>query len=157
VFIDILVNLLGIIPPVKDDVSKREIRVAPLQFIEQEKNSLLIVYAGRSNDGCHGDTVDGSEAVGLVAHGILVRVMPFPGEGNAFVLEPPVTLVILFTFGRTAGDQECGIGNQDDPPLPMLPADQESPDPADPGNGPEERIFCGFPQSPQPQDVFSRY
>jgi hypothetical protein len=54
-----------------------------------------------------------------VAHRILVGVMPFP-EGDALVLETPASLAILFAFGRTAGDQECGIGNQDDSLLPML-------------------------------------
>jgi hypothetical protein len=69
--------------------------------------------------GCHGNAVDGSDAVGFVAHGILVGVMPFP-KGNALVLESPAPLVILFAFGRTAGDQECGIANQDDSLFPML-------------------------------------
>jgi hypothetical protein len=32
----------------------------------------------------------------------------------------PVSLFIPFAFGRTASDQECGIGNQDDSLLPML-------------------------------------
>jgi hypothetical protein len=80
VFIDILMDPLGVIPPVQNDVSKQKGWVAPPQFIEQEKNSLLIVHAGRGNDGCHGDAVDGSEVVGLVAHGIFVRMMPFPRE-----------------------------------------------------------------------------
>ena len=119
VFIDILVNLLGVISPVQNDVSELKVRIAPLQFIEEGKNRLLIIHAGRGNDGCHGDTCNGSEAVGLVAHWILVRMMPF-SKGNAFVLESPVPLVILFAFGRTAGHQEHGIGNQDDSFLPML-------------------------------------
>jgi hypothetical protein len=51
VFIDILVNLLGVIPPVQNDVSKQKVGIAPLQFIEQRKNSVLIVHAGRGNDG----------------------------------------------------------------------------------------------------------
>ena len=120
VFIDILVNFLGVVPPVQNDVSKRKVGVAPLQFIEQGKNSLLIVHAGRGNDSCHGDATDGSEAVGLVAHGILVGVMTFSGERNAFILETPVSLFIFFAFCGTACDQECGIGNQDDSPFPML-------------------------------------
>ena len=46
--------------------------------------------------------------------------MPLPGEGDALVLESPVPLVIFFAFGRTAGDQECGIANQDYSLFPML-------------------------------------
>ena len=107
-FIDILVNLLGVIPPVQNDVSKRKIGVAPLQFIEQGKNNLLIVHAGRGNDGCHGDAVDGSEAMGLMAHGIFVTVMPLSAEGDAFVREAPAPLLILFASSGTAGDQEEG-------------------------------------------------
>ena len=120
VFIDILVDLLGVVPSVQKDVSKREIRITSSQFIEQRKNRILIGHTGRGNDGCHGDAVDGSEAVGLVAHRVLVSVMPFPVEGDAFVLESPAPLVIFFAFGRTTCDQECRIGNQDDSLLPMF-------------------------------------
>jgi hypothetical protein len=57
------------ISSVQKDVSKRKIGIAPLQFVEQGKNSLLIVHAGRGGDGCHGNAADGSDAVGFVALG----------------------------------------------------------------------------------------
>ena len=63
-------------------------------------------------------------------------VVTFSGEGNAFILETPAPLVILFAFGGTAGDQKDGVGNQDDSPSFYASADPESQAPATPGNGP---------------------
>lgn len=40
----------GIIPPVQSDVSKGQVRITCLQFVEHGKNSVLIVHAGRNEE-----------------------------------------------------------------------------------------------------------